>query len=683
MARLKCGLRALLWMVAGGMASHASAASQRAETLHALPLDRFIDATSLETLVDFVVTDTKIAQATDSVTQKIVVLREADIERQPRANHNLADLLRYTSGQFVNVLSRNDANWGAYAGLGPKYNTYLLDGLPIDSFADAIVLDSDAFERIEVHKGPASVLYSNYLTMDFAGNETALAGTTNFVLRNRVETPATRASLGTGSWSTMAGRASTRGRSGALSYQLGGSAESSDYTRYGVPDSWLETLNDPRYELTRLYGNLGLDLGRVDHTVSLFLHHADHDGTAGRPNRDFNHRYDTLNFSYQNHFADAWHFQFKAGQRDYDRQFDNDAYPASTDLARHDRTRQRIRPMDLTLSYRHGGDNLLSFGMDNQTVRYRTASRDPMAVEVRENDIQAESTGLFLQEKVHWSDWILRAGIRHNRLEHRYALLGGAEPETKSAEWSKTLWSLGMRYNLSSSLGLYANLGSSFMAPAAKQIGGTVHVPGASGELANPALRPENGLGRDFGVDWRLSERLSFDARVFLNTIDDAIVSNVVSVAPSQTRSENAGRARALGIELDLRYVPNERLAWFANVTGTATRLRNTDDADQDGTAIPFSPDAIFNFGALTTLPTRTEISLYYHWVGRYYDSASRANRRDYGHYGILNMRVRHPFDERMAIVVDLNNLTDSRHDMPFEFRDPGFNLFAGLDLKR
>ena len=97
-----------------------------------------------------------------------------DYFRQKGDYRNLAELMQYTSGQFVNVLSRNDANWGGYAGLGPKYNTYMLDGLPIDSFTDAMSLDPWAFERVEIQKGPAAILYSNYLTMDFAGRTVRL-----------------------------------------------------------------------------------------------------------------------------------------------------------------------------------------------------------------------------------------------------------------------------------------------------------------------------------------------------------------------------------------------------------------------------------------------------------------------------------------------------------------------------
>ena len=267
----------------------AGAAPSDEATLRSLPLGMFVDATSLEQLANMVVTDTKVAQSPDSVTQKIVVLHGDDIERQPDVNRNLAELLRYTSGQFVNVLSRNDANWGSYAGLGPKYNTYLLDGIPIDSFVDAMSLDSSAIERIEMQKGPASVLYSNYMTMDFAGNEAPLAGTTNFILKNRVDTPLTRLSAGIGSYGTYTEHVYTQGRNSNLSFIFGAGNEHSDYTQYGPPKSWLQTVELPEYDKIKVFGNLNYELGRPDHTLSLFIHHTSHNGDMGRPNRDFQH----------------------------------------------------------------------------------------------------------------------------------------------------------------------------------------------------------------------------------------------------------------------------------------------------------------------------------------------------------------------------------------------------------
>jgi len=655
--------------------------AQAAVSVQSMSLGSFVDATSLEQLADMVVTDAKVAQSPDSVTQHILVLRAEDLEQTVIDHRHLAEWMRHTAGQFVNVLSRNDANWGSYAGLGPKYNTWLLDGLPVDSFVDPMNLDPSVVERVEVHKGPASVLYSNYLTMDFAGNESPLAGTTNLVLKNRVESPLTRVSAGLGSLGTVQGKIWHQGRVGDLSYFAGLGTESADYTQFGATGSWLQTTEDPDYRKTRAFANLSQELGRANHTLSVFFHHTEQDGDMGRPNRDMQHRYDTLNLTYNNQFSPDWHLQFKAGERRYDRQFGNDDYGNTLSLAltSHDRTRQTIRPMDLTLSYLHSENSLLTLGADHQSVDYETRSRTPAGVETVENDASARSLGVFLQEKLQWDNWVFRAGVRRNRIDHDYALLGGNLPAVREADWSHNLWSLGLRRNSDAGVAVYANMGSSFMVPSAKQIGGTVSAPGASGQLPNPSLTPETGLGRDLGLEWRFGAGMNFHARVFLNSIQDAIVDNAVGA--TQAISVNAGQARAAGLELELRQTQPDSDSWFANLTFSDTRLENSSNADQDGTEIPFAPDLTGNLGFTALMPGQWRVSPYFHWIGRYYDSASRSGRKAYGHYGTFNLHASRPVGRNTKLSLDLVNLGNRRYAMPWDFRDPGFSGLASLQI--
>jgi len=254
--------------------------------LNLMPIGNLVDAMSLDQLAEMVVTESKVVQSQASVTQKILVLNAENFEQQTSYHRNLAELMRYSAGQFVNVLSRNDANWGSYAGLGPKYNSYLLDGLPIDSFVDAMSLDPWAFERLEAYKGPASVLYPNYLSMDFAGAEAPLTGTTNFVLKDRVDVPMTRLQAGYGADHTLAARLYSQGRVGEGSYLFGGAFEDSDYSQYGEQGSWLQTVDDPQYQKRKLYGKwsqaLGEDGGAM---VAVFASHRSSGGYGPAPPR--------------------------------------------------------------------------------------------------------------------------------------------------------------------------------------------------------------------------------------------------------------------------------------------------------------------------------------------------------------------------------------------------------------
>lgn len=656
--------------------------------------ERNIYDLSLEKLSDLVVTESKIGQSQETVTQKVELFYPEEFEQQTLHNRNITELLKYTSGQFVNPLSRNDANWGSFGGLGPKYNGYLLDGLPIDSFADAMSLDPWAFGRVEIHKGPASVMYSNYLTMDFAGNETPLAGITNFILKDKIETPATRLNIGGGSYTTFSGAFYHQNSKENLNYFFGASYEQSDYTNYGTPDSWLNIRKDPEYQKTKLYAKLTYLFDRDDHKLSLFAHHTLHSGDAGRPNRDFNHQYDTVNLEYSNQINSTVHVQLKSGFRGYDRRWGEDTFnpgdavPSFT-LREHDGVEQSIFPSDLTVNISHAGGSLLTFGADGQVAGYKGYAEID-GVKTIATDVDAYSTGIFLQEKYLLHDWVFRLGARFNYTSHSYNLFNGMAPQKRDNSWDSYLWSVGVRYNLSKSLALYSNAASSFVAPSAKQLGGTLSaasagVAGQNGQLPSLNLKPETGIGSDFGIEFRPLESLNIGLRGFYNLINDAIVENVVSTAPSQSRSFNAGNAYSYGFECTLEHRLADALRWFGNLTYTASKVENPLDADQDGADISFVPNYVANLGITTVLPFEITVSPYLHLVGDYYDSTSNANRMRFGSYQLLNIKgqknVFKNGDYTLKASIDLNNILDQRFAMPWQFREPGFNLHGALEL--
>jgi outer membrane receptor protein involved in Fe transport len=652
--------------------------------LELMPIDKFVDSLSINELHGIVVTDTKIAQTKESVTQKIMLINDAEFERLTDYNRNITELLRYSAGQYVNVLSRNDANWGSHSGLGPKYNTYMVDGLPVDSFADGMSLDVWAFERVESQRGPASVLYSNYMTMDFAGNETALAGTTNFILKERIETRMTRAQFGAGSFGTYSGRIFHQNKSDSARYFVGSSLERSDYTQYGKPNSWLETVDKPDYKKLKVYGSLVWMVDEIDSKLSMFVHHTDHDGDLGRPNREYNHSYNTANIKFSNQLTGRANLQIKIGYRDYERLFENDNFDSSLSWRNTSITRQSIIPVDITLGYQYRKDHLLTIGADAQWANYETELINTGG-NTPNNDVEAVSRGIFVQDKLSYERWIIRAGLRYNQTEHDYNLLNSVVPLERSASWKKPLWSIGARYNISDHLSIYANSGSSFMAPSAKQSGGTVSSPSDSGQLPNPSLDPESGIGSDFGIDYRPRHSFEIGVRAFYNKITDAIVDNVVNVSPSQSKSINAGKAVARGVEIDIHNRNTENVEWFANLTYSDTKVRNKADAENDGTDITFVPDYVVNTGLTAKLPWDVTFSPYYQWIGTYYDSTSKSTRTAFGSYGIANVKlqkmIKRSRDYSANLLLELNNITDKEYEMPWDFVDPGVSGFAGLQL--
>jgi iron complex outermembrane recepter protein len=642
------------------------------------------------TLEEVVVTAVKVPQAQDTLTQKVDVITEKQIDQLTYGKKNITEIFEYQPGTFVDVLSRNDANWGSYGGLGPKYNTYMLDGVPIDNMVDPMSLDVWALEKAEVQRGPAAVMYPNYLSMDFAGNQSPLAGTTNLVLKDIIDQPLTRMAFGYGSYNTYNGRIYNQGRSGNFNYFLGMTYEKSDYTNYGTANSWLNMLNDPDYQKTKLYFKTTYLFDRDDHKISLFGNHTQHTGDVGRPNRDYDHNYDTLNAAYSNQINKILNAQFKIGYRYYDRRWGEDNYPTNLNLREHDGVKQQIVPADLAFNLSHWGKSLFTFGTDYQKATYETYA-ETNGINTKGNDVWASNWGLYAQEKLVWEKFDFRVGGRFNTTTQHYNLISGTTPSEQEKSWDKFLWSAGIRYNVLKELAFYGNVGTSFQPPSAKSVGGTLMpqdfgVIGKNGQLPNPNLNPESGIGYDLGTDVRIMENMTFSIRGFLNKVTDAIVENVVSNNPSQTQSVNAGDSTSYGVELEIKHKATKYLEWFANYTYTKTEIKNDVDKDQDGSNIPFVPDYVANLGITTYLPWELTISGYLHCVGQYYDSSSKSGRQTFGPYQTINMKfvkgLYKTKDYGIDLTVDLINLTNNQYEMPWQFKDPGFSAFASVGFR-
>jgi len=635
------------------------------------------------------VTATKEPQPEKVLTQRSDVIYDTEFDQYVYGNRNISEILKYQPGTFVNVLSRNDANWGSYGGLGPKYNVQLLDGLPIDSFVDGMSLDPWAFDRVEIQRGPAAVMYSNYLTQDFAGGESPLAGIANFVLRDRIDENKSRALFGVGSWNTWNGKFYHQGKGGDLHYFFGGNYEQSNYTNYGTQNSWLNMTKDPEYRKDKLYLKTTYFFDPDDHKISLFIHHTDHVGDAGRPNRGFDNAYDTVNAAYNNKITPWLNAQLKAGYRGYNRTWQEDNYPPSLALRERDGVKQQIIPADLTFTAKHFKNSFLTFGTDYQHAHYETFS-EVNGIRTKGNDSNASNMGLFAQESFVLDKWVFRLGGRYNYTKNEYNLLGGVIPQVGDKSWDKFLWSGGVKYNLTEQLSFYTNAGSTFLTPSAKSVGGTLRssdlgVLGRNGQLPNPNLNPESGIGVDLGTVYRITGSLQVGVRGFYNKVDDAIVDNRVSLNPSQTQSVNAGTAKSYGAEVEIKHQIKKYLQWFATFTYTKTRIENSVDPDQDGANVPFVPDYVANLGVTMSLPWDLRISPYLHAVGKYYDSSSNSGRLQFGPYQTVDMRIqkflfkRESFQTKLNI--DLSNLFNYKYVMPWQFQNPGFSAFAGIEL--
>ena len=642
-------------------------------------------------LGEVVITAAKAPTSAGNVTQKIDVITSGQITPVVMGNNNIAEVLQYRPGSSVSTLSRNDANWGTYGGIGPKYSTYMLSGLPVDAFIDPQALDLAAISRIEVQRGPASVLYPNWLSQDFAGNQTPLSGTVNLVLKERFERQRTTFSTSYGSYNTFNGQAYHQDRARNLHYFAGLNVEMSDYTDYGTEGSWLNMQDDPQYRKTRMFAGANWFLGdEENHKLSLFINKTLHSGDAGRVYRGFNHEYTTLNLGYSASLTDALTLNTHFGWRVYDRQWQESRFNGVDSLLSNNGAFQNLLPADVNLTLAHGEGHLLTVGADYQAAEYYSWSDPLQGYRQYGNKSTATQGGIYAQEELRFGRLTLRAGLRLNYVENTIELISGGQPGEKEKSWTSLLWSGGAKYRLGETAEVFANAGNSYLTPGLKSVGGTIlltdwGVPGKNGQLPNPDLKPESGLGVDLGTNLHLPLSLHLSARGFYLAVNDAIVDIVVSENPSQSQSVNAGRSTSLGVELDVRQRLNAFLSWFANYTWMKTNIENPHSEDQDGVEVPFAPEHIANAGLDLTFPFGLRVSPYLNYNSGYYDSNSKTGRKKFTPGALLNAYVAQTLTRSEKISLDaflrFYNITDNRYEMPWQFRNTGFAVTGGLKI--
>ena len=634
---------------------------------------------------EVVITGSKTARSPGNITQKIDIIDMIEISNLVTGNRNVSEAIMYRPGVSVSALSRNDANWGTYAGIGVKYSTYMLHGLPIDAFVDPMSIDLAAIDRIEVQRGPASVLYPNYLSQDFAGNQSPLAGTINLILKEKIDEPLTTVSTAYGSYNTLNGQFHNQGSINNLHYFAGAGRESSDYTNYGTDPSWLNMQKDPEYRKTKIFGGMTWYPGGMERQkITLFANKTFHNGDAGRVYRGFDHNYGTINAGYQLKLNDRVNLQANMGLRQYDRRWQESNFGVVDTLKSNNGVVQNIVPVDLSITFRHGNGSSLIIGSDYQAADYATWSDPLSGYRSFGNKSTAYQAGVYAQEEIHVNNFIWRGGIRINYMRNNIHLVDGGAPGEKYKEWTSFLWSTGVKYRITPDVSVSANAGNSFITPGLKATGGTISladagVPGKHGQLPNPDLKPESGLGVDLGTELLLPANLQVSVRGFYLSITDAIIDNVVSQDPSQTQSINAGQTTSAGVEAEVKQSISGTIRWFANFTFMKTNVK-------DAGTVPFAPEQVANIGIDLNFPFGLMISPYLNYNNGYYDSSDEAGRAFFKPGALLNINAAQVVAENDKMKVEafgnFYNVTNNKYKMPWQFQNPGFSMMAGIRVK-
>ncbi len=553
-------------------------------------------------LQEVVVSGSRTEQLTDELPMSIDVINAADIE-----DGQIRDI-RGAAKNLPNVsVKRAPARFGLVGGGSDGrdgnagFNIRGLDGNRVLLLVDGIraprsyVFGSNAFgrdsfsidllKRIEIIRGPASVLYGsdglaglvNFIThepVDFLQEGQAIGG--------RASTNYSGDNQGVGVSATVAGRASdtadwllsaSQGRARELDNMGTNEALNADRTR---PNPQTDRAN-------ALLGKLVLRPTAAQKHV-LTLEHVEKksdydlltarsrpplvansvlDGkglTTGERNRlTWDARY-TLDLPLADSLQTVLGYQ-NAKSREYTYEDRNTLPDRVRDMTYGERTWQAGVQAGKTLRISPDWSQKLTYGVDYSRARITNlqTGQVPAAGEAfplkRFPDTVEASAALYLQDEFISNAWSVTPGVRVDRFKLD-ASQAGFVGQAASLSGSAVSPKLGVLWRANSQWSVFGNYASGFKAPNASQLNGFFeNLTSFYKTISNPHLKPEKSQNLELGVRGRTGS-LSLDVAAFTGRFRNLIEDNATVGGSGQPgdpvifQSINVGNARISGFEV-------------------------------------------------------------------------------------------------------------------------------------
>ena len=607
-----------------------------------------------------VVTATRAPISIDRVASSITVLDKAAIDRAQ--DLAVSDLLLRTPGV---TLTRNGGFGTATSlrirGAESDQTVVVIDGVKLNdpssagggyNFANLLVGDA---ARIEVLRGPQSILWGSQ----------AIGGVVNVVTALPEKALEASFDLEAGSRETASGRVGVGGKTGPLSWRIGGQAFTTDGISAIAPPAGIERDGFTNQSVT---GRAVLDLasGISADVRGYYSHsHVETDSTTG----------DTLDYALNREFVGYAGLNVDL----FDGRLRNRVAYGYTNTSRDNYNPTRARPQSFDSAGRNerleyqgtfaiAQDWTAVFGVENERSRFRSVSpaaslATPIPAPARG---KAEITGFY--------------GQVNGQVIDGLTLTGGVRHDDHSRFGSKTLYAGGGAWALPTGTILRASYAEGFKAPTLYQL---------FSEFGNEVLNPEQAHGWEAGAEQRLlGGALSVGATYFERRTRDLIIfsscsatsTNPLCFRPGTTtrRSgyyQNVSRAFANGIEAAAQariggLVLDGNYSWISS--------EDRSPGATFGFALPRRPKHLANASATYTLSENgPSLGIAARWSGKAFDNA--ANTVVLDSYTLVDLRAEVPIAGGVRLFGRIENLFDKDYQTAFRYNTLGRSYYAGL----
>ncbi len=583
-------------------------------------------------LGEIVVTATKTPHTLEDVPVETVLITSEDIEKSNAKN--VSEILREVPGFYIqgeNV--PGSSAWRArLRGLefDKGYGLILINGERVhgggmgpETGMSLNQIPVEMIEKIEIVKGPSSVLYGS----------DAMAGVVNIITKTIPDKPLLTSSVGYGSRETSLLNASYGQWIDKLGFFVSAHRETSERGRYGAGDDDFKG----EYVLVRiaykfspsLILNVGINHDdwkwtytaeerfRISPSVEITL---SDDSTLKLKGYWYKHDLDTFSPGYTRRYGDIKYTQLEG---------------------------QYTKAI--------GSNQLLTGGIEYFQRDIDLISGSARIVK------SLEIKSLYLQDEITLKPFNVVIGARVDD----NSLYG-----TKFNPKASLLWDIG------DTTRLRLSTGKAFKSPTIRQLYVSI-LHSTYWIISNENLKPESSWGYSASLEHKFSNSISASLGAFRNDIKDIIVSiqtpDKIQGLPVRT-FKNVQKAYTQGLELSANANVLENVSLRFGYTYLDTKNKDINKK------LPYSPENVASFGLDYEIKP-LQMSL--HWSTNYISGCYRdeTNTQKSGSHYISNLKIKKEITKNITASIDIDNIFKSDYGEP-ERAWLGRVIFAKLTMK-
>lgn len=622
---------------------------------------------------DIVVTATKIEESKKDVSASVQVVSPEDIKDSTAkdagdliAEAGIGHITKYNGG-LTGMIEVRGLQTDLYSPLNSRV-LILVNGSNAGTVNLATIPTID-IERIEIVKGPASVLYGS----------SAMGGVINIITKQGRGDFHGSVGGTLGSWNYWNTGAEVGGENNRFDYYVAASGSAQD--NYKTRDHGEIPNTGSKDEAASV--RLGYKLFNDQHISLGFQHWRGWDiGQAGPiyaldPDNYSDRKRDSFDVDYKMGTFNTKYYYTKNTEESHGGMTTG---PGNSNVYKTDITAQGINLQKNIAIGDHriiiGGqwDRTDSNGWSNTGSPYYPNSR-------------YDDYGLFSEGRLSLFNkrLLITAGLRYDYFENEVLATGGIVGNPQKDHEDNVATRGGLVYKITDNLGLKGNAGNAFRAPSPLEFAADYNLWGTH-TVGNPNLKPEKSTTYDAGIDYSKGPFKS-DFTYFYTEFKDKIVNYYDTVRAISTY-KNVSGATIQGIELNASYDVGAAIGLpiiiepFTNFTYKFTFAQKNDGADDSTlTYIPKYTGAL----GLRVGQSKWDARLIANYVAQEKatdwnpSSATYGMTIDKGGFAVLSLKGTYRPVKNIELMLSAENLLNNEYEYVLGYPMPGRTIFGGV----